>query len=101
MTAPDTSDAATLSVTRDDAAGRFEGRIDGRVVGVIGFTLAGDTVVVTHTGTPPELRGRGIAGRLTAAALADIRDRGQKVRPVCPYTVNYLDQHPEYSDLLR
>jgi len=90
----------SVSVTRDDATGRFEGRLGGEVVGVIDFTLADGTLVVTHTGTVPELRGQGIAGRLTAAALDDIRERGQRVRPICPYTVSYLEQHPEYQDLL-
>lgn len=99
MSTPDTSHSAALDVTRDDASSRYEGRLDGRVVGVIDFTLGDGTVVITHTGTLPEYRGRGIAGRLTAEALDDIRERGQRVRPVCPYTASYLDQHPEYADL--
>ena len=81
-------------------ASRYIGRLDGRLVGVIEFALQGDTVLVTHTGTEPAFRGRGIAGQLTTFALDDIRARGQRVRPLCPYTAAFVDDHPEYHDLL-
>jgi hypothetical protein len=103
MSEPETSPAPDgddeVQVVRDDAASRYEGRIGDQLVGVIDFRLQGTTVVVTHTGTEPQWRGHGIAGRLTRFALDDIRDRGQHVSPVCPYTADYLDRHPDDQDL--
>jgi trans-aconitate 2-methyltransferase len=89
-----------VSVVRNDSASRFEGRIGDELVGVVDYHLSGSTVVITHTGTEPRWRGRGIAAVLTRAALDDAATRGQHVRPVCPYTASYIDQHPQYRDLL-
>jgi predicted GNAT family acetyltransferase len=87
-------------VVHDEAGSRYLGRIGNEAVGVITYHLDGNTVVVTHTGTEPRWRGRGVAGRLTRFALDDIRASGRQVRPVCPYTADYLERHPEDRDLV-
>jgi predicted GNAT family acetyltransferase len=63
------------------------------------YRLAGDRVIITHTETPPALRGRGIASELVKGALALIRADGHKVVAGCSFVVDYLEQHPEYADL--
>ena len=89
-----------LQTVRDDARSRYEGRIDGEVVTVLAFVREGDDVLaLTHTGTEPAFRRRGLASALTQAALDDVRRRGEKVRPSCPFAVEFLDDHPEYADL--
>jgi predicted GNAT family acetyltransferase len=35
-----------------------------------------------------------------AGALADIRERGLSVVPLCPFVVAYLRRHPEQRDLI-
>ncbi|SFV37545.1 hypothetical protein SAMN05216456_2978 [Devosia crocina] len=57
-------------------------------------------MVITHTGVPPAFEGRGIAARLVNAAIADARDQGFKITPVCSYVVAQFRRHPEWSDLL-
>ena len=39
-------------------------------------------------------------GQVTEHALEDMRAQGWRVQPVCPFTVGYLNAHPEYADLL-
>ena len=92
--------ADDVQTTRDDERSRYEGRIDGQVVTVLDFVRQGDVLTLTHTGTEPEFRGRGLAGAVTGAALDDVRSRGEKVRPSCPFAVDFLDAHPEYADLV-
>ena len=41
-----------------------------------------------------------VTGKVTTAALEDMREQGWQVHPICAYTVSFLDQHPEYADLL-
>lgn len=94
------SRAAQLELTHNQAASRYEGRLAGRLAGVVDYHLRGDTVVITHTGTEADLRGRGIAASMTRFALDDIRSRGGRVAPVCPYTDAFVTQHPEFADLL-
>ena len=59
----------------------------------------GRSLVLTHTFVPPALRGRGLAGRLTRAALDFAREKGKIVDPQCSYAASFMDQHPEYADL--
>jgi predicted GNAT family acetyltransferase len=88
-----------LQTTRDDERSRYEGRIGGDLVSVLAFVRRGDVLDLTHTETEPELRGRGLASRVTQAALDDVRRRGEKVHPSCPFAVTFLAEHPEYADL--
>jgi len=64
------------------------------------YEREGDTLAITHTFTPPALRGKGIAGDLVAGFLDDARARGLRIRPVCSYVVAYFQRHPEQRDLL-
>ena len=88
-----------VQTTRDDERSRYEGRVDGQVVTVLDFVRQGDVLTLTHTGTDPAFRGRGLASTVTGAALDDVRSRGEKVSPSCPFAVDFLDAHPEYADL--
>lgn len=90
---------ARLRVERDDGRSRYEGLLDGELTTVIDFHHDGDVLVVTHTGTEPRWRGRGLAGETTRQALLDVRAAGWRVRPICPFTADYLDSHPEVGDL--
>lgn len=56
-------------------------------------------MIIDHTGVPPEFEGRGIALQLVKAAIADARDEGFKITPVCPYVVMQFRRHKEWSDL--
>lgn len=60
----------------------------------------GGPVVIEHTYVSPTLRGQGMAGKLTKAAADHLRSKGVKVRPVCPYVVEWFALHPEEQDLL-
>jgi RimJ/RimL family protein N-acetyltransferase/predicted GNAT family acetyltransferase len=89
-----------LQVVRNDPASRFEGRVGAELVGIIDYVREGTTTVITHTETELSWRGRGIAGQLTRAALELVRARCEKVVPLCPFTARYIEDHPEYGDLL-
>lgn len=60
----------------------------------------GKTVSVTHVFTPPELRGQGIAGKLMQGIVDIIRARGQKIHPICPYAVSWLNRHKQHQNLI-
>jgi predicted GNAT family acetyltransferase len=93
------TDTLASSTVRDNkSAGRFELDVDGRIA-FANYRLAGDRVVITHTETPPALRGRGIASVLVKGALGLIRADGHKVVAGCSFVVDYLDRHPEHADI--
>jgi predicted GNAT family acetyltransferase len=76
-------------------------RVDGKQVGLSAYRLRGSTITFTHTETDPALRGQGIAGELVRGALDDVRRRGLVVVPRCPFVREWIDDHPEYADLVR
>ena len=93
------TDILTASNVRDNkSASRFELDVDDSIA-FANYRLAGDRVVITHTETPPALRGRGIASELVKGALGLIRADGNKVVAGCSFVVDYLRQHPEYADI--
>jgi uncharacterized protein len=87
------------SVRDNRARNRFELDVEGAVA-FANYRLAADTVIITHTETPRALRGRGIASELVKGALELIRADGLKVVAGCGFVVDYLQKHPEFSDLI-
>lgn len=90
----------SLDLSRDDAASRYVGRLAGQHVSQIDFRLHGSSMIITHTRTDPAYRGQGLAAQITRYALDDARARGLTVVPQCPYTASYVEEHPEYADLV-
>lgn len=86
-------------IVRNDAASRFETVVDG-VLCVLEYRLRSGVMMITHTGVPEAVGGRGIAAALTRAALETARGEGWRVVPRCSYSLAYLERHPEYGDLL-
>jgi predicted GNAT family acetyltransferase len=89
-----------MNRVRDNKAqSRFEMDVEGEVA-FANYRLAPSTVIITHTETPRNLRGRGIASELVQGALELIRADGSKVVAACGFVVDYLNKHPEYLDLV-
>jgi predicted GNAT family acetyltransferase len=78
---------------------RFELDVDGGMA-FANYRRTPSSVVITHTETPRELRGRGVASELVRGALELIRADGSKVVAGCGFVVDYLNKNPEFSDLV-
>lgn len=78
---------------------RFELVEDGKLAWA-DYRREGEVLEITHVETDPDLRGRGTAGRLMVGAMAIVRRRGWKVRPLCGYAAAFFRRHPEHADLL-
>jgi predicted GNAT family acetyltransferase len=89
----------TIAVVHDTAASRFTALVEGQPC-VCQYRMYGQLMMLTHTGVPRALRGRGIAAVLVQAALDHARERGYKVRPDCSYVEAYMHRHPDTLDLL-
>lgn len=93
--------AAEHTEIRDNQAdSRYEIQLDGRVVGLADYVLEAGVVTIPHTETSPEYGGRGLASTLVRFSLDDIRSRGLRVRPSCPFVAAYIAKNPEYRDLV-
>jgi len=89
-----------LTPIRDNTAlSRFELDEDG-VTAFMKYRITGNIVSLDHTETPVTARGRGIASRLVRGVLDEVRRRGLKIVPRCPFVSAYVAKHPQYRDLL-
>jgi len=81
--------------------GRFEVRLGDRVVGLASYHVEDGTMALPHTEVDPSVGGRGIGSTLVAGVLvAAARERGLTVLPYCSFVRHYIEQHPEYLDLV-
>ncbi len=88
------------SPIRHDAARlRFSTTVDGHEAELV-YRLQHGALVVDHTGVPPAIGGRGVAGGLVKAALDHARAQGLRVIPAYSYSAAYVQRHPEYADLV-
>lgn len=94
----DTSEGTQI-VNRQEAA-RYEIFVDGVRRGYAEYALDNGVVTFTHTVTDPQMRSKGLAGRVVKQALDEARAAGLRVVPRCWFVAQFIDRHPEYQDLL-
>ena len=79
---------------------RFELHAGGKLAAYAEYNVLANALLFTHTETLPGFEGRGLASKLAAFALDDVRRRGLGAIPVCQFIAGYLRKHPEYQDLV-
>lgn len=119
------TDAQVVDVIDNADQNRFELRLSGDLVGILGYFALADTppgagagvgvvarppgqrsrgrqapvVSFMHTVIVEDFGHRGLAALMVGRSLDLARGYGWKVRPVCTYVQRFLAGHPEYRDL--
>lgn len=98
---------ADITITHLDQGmrGEYHARVEGsEAIGRLTYRRETrgqtDVLVADHTLVPEEIGGRGVAGRLVDALIADARRLGWKIEPQCSYVAAAFRRHPEWADLL-
>jgi predicted GNAT family acetyltransferase len=78
----------------------YEIDIDGVRTALTHFQDTGKMLIFDHTETDPAFEGQGIAKRLVQQALDDVRAKGKKIWPLCPFVAHFVKVNPEYMDLV-
>lgn len=92
-----------VSITRhgNDQRGEYHAHVAGeKAVGRLTWVLKDGARVADHTLVPREIGGRGVAGRLVEALVADARSEGFRIVPECSYVAAQFKRHPDWADLL-
>lgn len=98
---PVTHEHASDLVVRDDPDNhRYLLEVDGAVVGLAVYHARGGRYYFVHTEVEPEHEGEGLGSALARGALDDIRARGEKIVPLCPFISAWIERHPEYAELI-
>ena len=93
----DDLDANDIRVVDDAEHRRFvlsDNGVDAELV----YRVDGDRLVLVHTEVPEAFRGRGVGGRLVAAALDRARRRDEVVVPRCSYARRWLRDHSRATE---
>ena len=93
-----------ITITHHDTApgaGEYRAHVAGiDAIGQLTWVQSGNARVADHTLVPEAIGGRGVAGKLVEALIADARAQGFTVVPECSYVAAAFKRHPEWSDLL-
>jgi predicted GNAT family acetyltransferase len=96
--------SVTVQIEDNPQRHRFEARSDGELAGEAYYRLEsggdGEVVVFTHTVVDDAFEGQGVGSTLAREALDEVRRRGSRIRPECSFIRSYIEQHPDYSDLV-
>jgi predicted GNAT family acetyltransferase len=91
--------ADTIEVSDNPAAGAFELRDAGRLIGIARYAVVpaseghAERVVFFHTEVSKAYEGQGLAGRLATTALDETVAAGRTVVALCPYIKVFLARH--------
>lgn len=88
------------TVSNNSDAARYEVNLDGAPAGFAAYRLRDNRVIFTHTEVDSAFEGHGLGSALARGALDDVRERGLRAVPLCPFIAAYIERHPEYQDLV-
>jgi len=79
---------------------RYEGYVGDTLAGIVEYEDAGHDRALMHTEVFDAFEGKGVGGALARGVLDDIRARGVKVRPFCPFIAGWIRRHQDYLDVV-
>ncbi len=91
---------AGAEIVHEAAARRFVARLDGAEAVLQYAELPDSRWDMLRTWVPPAHRRKGVATELVRYGLDAARERGLKVIPSCWFVADFVDEFPEYRDLL-
>lgn len=94
-------DDPAITLIDHGAEGEYQARVaESTAIGRLTWVRSGNVLTAEHALVPTEIGGRGIAGKLVEALIADAREQGWKIVPECSYVAAAFRRHPEWADLL-
>ena len=87
-------------VADNPRASRYELWLGTTRAGLIEYRSKPGVVFLIHTEVDSAFAGQGLGERLVTGALADLRARGLKLVPICPFVRAYLRRPPDQADLV-
>ncbi|MEO0990920.1 MAG: GNAT family N-acetyltransferase [Pseudomonadota bacterium] len=93
----------TITYEESGSKGRYTVTASGiEGEGELTFSRVSDVLIIAdHTVVPDSMRGLGAARALVERLIADSREKGQRIVPLCPYVRAQAQKHPEWNDVIQ
>lgn len=91
-----------VTITKHElgSTGEYHAHVaDSEEIGRLTWVDRGGVRYAEHTLVPKAISGRGVAGRLVEAIVADARENHFRIAPVCSYVAVAFQRHPEWADV--
>ena len=87
----------TIRYEDQGSKGRYSATVDGIAEEAeLTISKVSDTLIIAdHTAVPDSMRGLGVAKTLAEKLIADARDKGQRIVPLCPFVRSYAMKNKE------
>ena len=93
-------DTTAIQHEKTARGGRYVYRFEDGAEAVLDYVNQSPRVVaMTHTGTPPHHRNKGAAEAIVRRAVAEARESGTKIIPVCSYVAALFARNADWADL--
>lgn len=89
-----------IEVRNDPDNHRYVLELDGEPAGMAVYHVRGGRQYFVHTEVNPGHEGEGLGSVLAQRALDDVRSRGERIVPLCPFITSWLTRHPDYQNLI-
>ncbi|RYX92107.1 MAG: N-acetyltransferase [Comamonadaceae bacterium] len=92
----------TLELQNHTDQHRYEATDGGKLVGYAEYNLLSDSIMFSHTEVLEGNEGKGVGSFIAKGVLADAKERGLFVIPVCQFIAGYIRKHrDEYIALVK
>ncbi len=94
---------AAAQIRREDgkSGSRYVLAADGAEAEMTFSRVSPHLVIIDHTEVPDAFRGMGAGLRLAGFAVADAREGGWKITPLCPFFHAQADCHLAWADVIK
>ena len=89
-----------VEIKLDEARKVFAATINGNEA-YLEYAMRENKINFLHTYTPPQLRGKGLAGKIVKFAFEYAKENNLRVIPTCPYIGTFLERHEQYKELVE
>jgi predicted GNAT family acetyltransferase len=80
---------------------RYEAWLGDELAGFATYARRNGVIRFIHTEVDDEFEGHGVGSTLARGALDDVRrDGSRRVIASCPFIKKWIEEHPDYQDLL-
>lgn len=90
----------TVHVSDQPFDNRYEATVDATYAGAAWYEISDGVITFTHTAVESEFEGEGVGSSLARYALDDVRARGLRVVPRCPFIRRWIQRHADFGDLV-